>query len=225
MAKFLFKFDQLFNPLEFTSLLRIPVKPNGVEPPETGQRKRVFSMPLLRDPAHERKVFQKEDNATFPFHNSAFLLHNSSTTPFNQIHIFAGLKPETLAFLEELAEAVACPEGHIIVREGELSNAFYVLEDGSVEIVKHLDSSKPVVLAVLEAGDFFGEMSFLECRPRSASVRCQKAARLHCIRSTDLLRLFHHDPGQYAIIILNIARDLSRRLHALDEAFVSRTSL
>lgn len=166
-------------------------------------------------------------HALLTFHLSLyrFLLHNSSTISFDQIHIFAGLKPETLTFLEELAEAVSCPEGQVIVREGELSNAFYVLEEGSVEIVKHLGSPKPVVLAVLEAGDFFGEMSFLECRPRSASVRCQKTARLHLIRSTDLLRLFHHDPGQYAIIILNVARDLSRRLHALDEAFVSRTNL
>ena len=151
-----------------------------------------------------------------------FQAYSFSTIPFDQIHIFAGLKPETLQFLADLAEAFVCPAGEVIVREGELSNAFYVLEEGSVEIVKHLDSSAPVLLAVLEAGDFFGEMSFLECQARSASVRCKTASRLHLIRSTHLLRLFHHDPAQYAIIILNIARDLSRRLHALDEAFVSR---
>jgi len=127
-----------------------------------------------------------------------------------------------LKFLADQAEAVSCAPGDVIVREGEQSNSFYVIEEGSVEIVKHLDSASPVVLAVLEEGDFFGEMSFLECQARSASVRCQTKACLQLIRSTDLLHLFHQDPGQYAIVILNIARDLSRRLHALDEVFVSR---
>jgi len=135
------------------------------------------------------------------------------------------LRPDTLAYLAELAEPVSCPPGKVIVREGELSNAFYVLEEGAVEIIKHLDSSEPFLLAVLEAGDFFGEMSFLECQARSASVRAKEQSTLHLIRSTDLLKLFRKDPAQYAIIILNIARDLSRRLHALDEAFVARKAI
>jgi CRP/FNR family transcriptional regulator, cyclic AMP receptor protein len=75
------------------------------------------------------------------------------------------------------------------------------------------------VLAVLGPQDFLGEMSIIECVARSASVRAVEDTSLFALRGTDLYRLFQHHPDQYAIVILNIARDLSRRLRAIDEKF------
>jgi hypothetical protein len=64
-----------------------------------------------------------------------------------------------------------------------------------------------------------GEMSIIECVTRSASLRALEKTSLFGLRSIDLYRLFQRRPDQYAIVILNIARDLSRRLRALDEKY------
>jgi CRP-like cAMP-binding protein len=71
-------------------------------------------------------------------------------------------------------------------------------------------------VAMLGPGDWFGEMSILDVQPRSASVRTLAPARLLRIRATDLDALYRHDLKAYAIIVLNIARELSRRLRVAD---------
>ncbi|MDD5262244.1 MAG: cyclic nucleotide-binding domain-containing protein [Methylacidiphilales bacterium] len=112
--------------------------------------------------------------------------------------------------------------GDFVFHEGEISNVFYVIDHGSVEIIKDADSAAPTLIATLRDDDFFGEMSMLECLKRCASARCATAVKLYALHSTDLHKLYHRWPDQYAIVILNIARDLSRRLHALDDIFAAR---
>jgi CRP-like cAMP-binding protein len=58
----------------------------------------------------------------------------------------------------------------IFFAEGESGNELYILQSGSVKITKIVDN-KEVILAVLKAGDMFGEMALLESKPRSASVQ------------------------------------------------------
>ena len=87
------------------------------------------------------------------------------------------------------------------------------------EFVKKLAKPNQTLLAVFGPRDFMGEMSIIECVTRSASVRALEKTSLFGLRGIDLYRLFQRRPDQYAIVILNIARDLSRRLRALDEKF------
>jgi CRP/FNR family cyclic AMP-dependent transcriptional regulator len=88
-------------------------------------------------------------------------------------------------------------------------------------VVKHLDQSKETILAVFGPRDFLGEMSMIECVTRSASLRAADQTFLFALKGTDLYRLYRHQPDQYAIVILNIARDLSRRLRSIDEKFAA----
>lgn len=60
---------------------------------------------------------------------------------------------------------VSYPAGAYVFREGEGGEEMYILEEGQVEIVKRYGPEEKR-LALLEAGDFFGEMSMLESRPR-----------------------------------------------------------
>ncbi len=111
--------------------------------------------------------------------------------------------------------------GDIIVREGEPGNRMFIIGSGSVEVVKYLAQSGETVLAVLRSKDFLGEMSIIECVARSASVRAVEDTSLLALKGIDLYHLFQRHPEQYAIVILNIARDISRRLRALDEKYAA----
>jgi len=135
------------------------------------------------------------------------------------IPIFAGLNAAALSEIASAVEEAAFRTGDIIVREGEAGNRMFIIFSGRVEVVKNLAQTHETALAVLRPKDFLGEMSIIECVARSASVRAVEDTSLFALKGTDLYRLFKRYPDQYAIVILNIARDLSRRLRAIDERF------
>lgn len=137
------------------------------------------------------------------------------------IPIFAGLNGVALAEIARSAEEAAFRRGEIIVREGEAGNRMFIIRSGQVEVVKYLARAHETVLAVLGPGNFLGEMSIIECVTRSASVRALEETLLFALKSIDLYRLFKRYPDQYAIMILNVARDLSRRLRTVDEMFAA----
>jgi len=61
------------------------------------------------------------------------------------------------------------PKGHVLFHEGDEGEEMYILRAGKVAIKKRVPHGE-VTLAVLEKGDFFGEMAILERMPRSASA-------------------------------------------------------
>ena len=108
--------------------------------------------------------------------------------------------------------AVDCREGEYLFKEGDLGTEMYIIQDGQVEIVKSLDG-QPKRVAVLEKGDFFGEMSVLEDLPRTASARALKACRLLQINSSTFDQMLRSNPE----IAVRMMRKLSRRLRRIDE--------
>ena len=135
------------------------------------------------------------------------------------IPIFAGLEVAALSEIANAAEEAVFAPADIILREGEAGNRMFIVYSGRLEVVKHLAQAHETLLAILGPKDFLGEMSIIECVARSASVRAVEETFLFALRGTDLYRLFQRHPDQYAIVILNIARDLSRRLRAIYEKF------
>jgi CRP-like cAMP-binding protein len=138
------------------------------------------------------------------------------------IHIFAALKDETMKALAEASRPAAAKSGDVIVEEGGAGGKLYVILRGSVQVVKGAGGDREVVLNALGPGDFFGEMGIIDSMKRSASVRALEDVDLCSLERGDLLRVFHEWPKEYAVLVTNIARDLCRRLHKMDEKFAAR---
>jgi CRP-like cAMP-binding protein len=111
-----------------------------------------------------------------------------------------------------------------IVSEGDEGHSFFLLVMGDVEVIKHADSLHAVTLAKLRQGDFFGEMCVVEPMPRAASIRTLTAVRVIEIKAATLHHLFKQMPVQYSIVLLNVARDMARRLRHIDEEYAARAS-
>jgi len=114
--------------------------------------------------------------------------------------------------------------GAWIVREGDKGHSLFILVEGDVEVVKHADTPHAVTLATLHRGNFFGEMCIVEPMPRAASVLTLSPVKAIEIKAATLYHLFKEMPDQYSIVLLNVARDMARRLRQLDEAFAARAS-
>ena len=93
--------------------------------------------------------------------------------------------------------------GDYLFREGEFGQTAYLLDEGVIELVK-FTGDKQTVLAELETGALFGEMSIIENSPRSASARAKTNCALSIITEEKLKKHLSSSP--------NVALDMMRRL-------------
>jgi CRP/FNR family cyclic AMP-dependent transcriptional regulator len=107
-------------------------------------------------------------------------------------------------------------DGEAIVREGESGREMYVIRRGSVEVIKSL-GGRTVVLATLERGSFFGEMSLLESQPRSATVRAKGDTEVLVIEPGTLLLKIRRDPT----FAFEMLQHMSRRIRDLDDQLMA----
>lgn len=145
-------------------------------------------------------------------------------TALAETPLLAGLNQEALDLLGVEGIVHDFGSGQSIVHEGDPGHSFFILVEGDVEVVKHQGGPHPVVLARLHRGTFFGEMCVVDPVPRAATVRAISKVTAIEIQAATLHHLFQKMPDQYAIMLLNLARDVARRLRALDEAFAARAS-
>jgi CRP/FNR family cyclic AMP-dependent transcriptional regulator len=132
------------------------------------------------------------------------------------VPIFGGLEDAELERLWSYTEVHAHAAGVVILREGDLAKEMFVLLEGSVEIFSGAGETEQV-LRTLGKGDCFGEMALIDIQPRSASVRTVTPVRLMVIGFDDLIRVYQFNMQTYTIIVLNIAREISRRLRRANE--------
>jgi CRP/FNR family cyclic AMP-dependent transcriptional regulator len=98
-------------------------------------------------------------------------------------------------------------DGEIIIRQGEMGDSLYVILEGQVEVLlfQEMDTKR---LAVLDEGDFFGEMGIFDDSARSATVRAIGRTRVLTVDKKTLLHRLQEDPS----LALHFLQTLSSRL-------------
>ena len=130
--------------------------------------------------------------------------------------LFGGFTDEDLDVILPLLEEESFPAGHCIIREGETGDRLYFIEKGRVEIRKRTRDGERCV-AELGPGDEFGEMELIDIRPRSATVRALDDVVTLSLTNKNLLRLYHDNAEIFARLVLNLAREISRRFRKVEE--------
>lgn len=138
--------------------------------------------------------------------------------------LFEGLTEATLETLAKALKSELATPGQMLIAEGELASHMFVVLSGEVEVLHKGGSDHDVRVALLGPGDWIGEMAVLDVQPRSASVRSLAPTALLRIGLGDVRTLLADKPEQYAQLILNIARELSRRLRVADRVIASASS-
>ena len=130
-----------------------------------------------------------------------------------QVHIFQDLPQETLADLGQRVWQKNVEAGAVIVSQEEPGDALFVIASGKVKVVLYGETGREIILSMLRAGDFFGEMSLLDRQPRSANVVA--------VEDTQLLGLdreaFQNHLTAQPSTALAILAEMSRRLRYADE--------
>ena len=76
-----------------------------------------------------------------------------------------------LAEITARLEPVTYPAGATVFEQGDRPDKFYIIVRGEVEIVKQYENGSEMITAVLDSGQFFGEMGLINDAPRGATVR------------------------------------------------------
>jgi CRP/FNR family cyclic AMP-dependent transcriptional regulator len=105
--------------------------------------------------------------------------------------------------------------GEAIVRQGEVGDCMYVIQEGQAEVLRE-DAGKEMRLAVLGEGDFFGEMALFDREVRSATVRALGEVRVLTVERKTFLRRIHEDPS----LAFRIVEKMSHRIRDLDAQLV-----
>ena len=146
---------------------------------------------------------------------------DADADPLSRISIFGGLRPDTLDFLMKRAERVSVAKGDVFFRQGEPGGALYVLRRGTAQVLKCSEAfaakEKVVCVAEIKAGGCFGEVSLLAVMPRSATVAAGEDCEALRLRYSDLHALYAHDVAQFAMLIMNLGREVARRLWKADQ--------
>jgi CRP-like cAMP-binding protein len=107
--------------------------------------------------------------------------------------------------------------GEIIVEQGRKSNALFILLNGRARVLTADSRGREVILAVLQAGDYVGEMSLIDNEPHSATVRAEVQTDMLILGRTEFSRCLPETSSlAYAIL-----RGLVMRLRAADRQIES----
>ena len=109
------------------------------------------------------------------------------------------------------------PQGETILREGRSTQILWVIVRGRCEVIKKMKDGAERQLAVLEQGAVFGEMSFFEPAPHSASVRALSDGEVTRLSRDDYDQLQQTDSLAAYKIAANIVKTLAERLRRMDE--------
>ena len=136
------------------------------------------------------------------------------------VPLFASLDDDSARDLRNLLSEESVPQNTRLFRQGDNGDAMYLIESGRVRISIRDHDKQEVTLAELAQGDFFGEMSIIDGRQRSADAKVIEDSRLAVLSREAFLTFVKKRPD----VALEMLSALTDRLRRTDELLRSRVS-
>ena len=136
--------------------------------------------------------------------------------------LFEGLLPEEIEMLAELTQQKDYKAGETVFEQGDVGDSLDLLVEGEVDVIRKRSDGSEHVIAVLEAPNFFGEMSLIDKEYRSATIRARTAAIMLRLTNENLHSFARVYKNGFTLVVINIARVLSSRLRETNEKLAAK---
>jgi CRP-like cAMP-binding protein len=129
-----------------------------------------------------------------------------------RISLFQGISRREFGILFESLVMRHYAPGEVLFNEGDVGRALFILESGQVEIARKADDGELRRVALLKAGDYFGEMSLIDEQPRTAAAIATMNVTAYLLYKTEIHKLLYKAPHIAAAIMTHLAMLLAVRL-------------
>jgi CRP-like cAMP-binding protein len=126
--------------------------------------------------------------------------------------LFGGLLQEQIETVLPLMEHETYDTGDNVIVEGDQNDKIRFIVEGRVVVTK-----KGRILFEFGEGESFGEMEVLDIMPSAATIRAKIPTSVMSLSNKSLHDIYKKDINVFAMLIMNLARDVSRRLRTMDE--------
>ncbi|AFE04417.1 cyclic nucleotide-binding domain-containing protein [Corallococcus coralloides DSM 2259] len=134
-----------------------------------------------------------------------------------KVALFEGLTQGQLAKVARIAQPRSHTAGDFLFREGDTGQDMFILADGKVRISKSVPGIGEEALAILEPGQYFGEMAVIEDSPRSADAIAHTSCTVWVIERAKLDQLMFTDKDLAYVLLWTFVRTLSERLRETND--------
>ena len=141
----------------------------------------------------------------------------SRTEQLKSVELFSSLKERALERVSSIAQEESHPRGANIFQHGDVGDKVYLILDGKVRIARQVPGMGEEALAVLGAGQVFGEMALLDESPRSADALAHENCRLLAISKEDLDDLMFRDKDLAYEVLWSTVHMLVGRLRSTND--------
>jgi CRP/FNR family transcriptional regulator, cyclic AMP receptor protein len=133
------------------------------------------------------------------------------------VPFFADLSENDITMVSQLVVTKTFPRDNLIVLAEDEGDTLFVIVSGQVKVSIISEDGREVILSMLGPGDFFGEMSLLDGKPRSATVIAVEETVLMSLRRSEFLRLLERVPE----LAVKLLAGLTGRLRKADRKIES----
>lgn len=138
-----------------------------------------------------------------------------------RVDLFAELDPDELASVVARAERRQLRRGDVLFTEGDEPNELFVVEDGRIAIANKSVDGRESVVALMEAGDPFGEMGLFEGLGRSAEARALEPSTVIAIPYAPMQAIYENRPT----LLWGVVALLAGRVRSMDGALADSVFL
>lgn len=131
-----------------------------------------------------------------------------------KVKLFADLPQEYLTHLEKISVVRKYAKNTVLVTEGDESTHLYIIHKGTATAYLNNEDGRQVNLNYMHDGDYFGELSLLDGKPRSASVMTVTECEIILVSRASVFELIHQHP-EFALQLLT---ELTRRIRELTDS-------
>lgn len=137
-----------------------------------------------------------------------------------QVCLFRGLTDDDLEKVALVLKEKFYPKDTVIWEEDSVEQGLQIIVYGKVRVTKRTKEGQTQMLALLQAGKFFGELSLLDGRDHSAELQAVEDTKVLVISRQDMKRFLEEDPHIAYNIVREIAIDICKLLREMNEKFM-----